>query len=193
VHLKLHWSRPCCFVLGPGTCGLSMNSAAISEKWFVVEIVSLAVRISSLQASCVIEQSLVVGQILISGLCLAQGDLFTNISFLPFDFFLLLSPHLLQSFFSFNLSHPMIPELLTLTQLVVLFILIVFLLLNLLVLLPCLHRCPSQFFLLLDVLLVVYTPLYFGSLLQLYFRLPLSYVQRIDDISKGFVNGVVLQ
>jgi hypothetical protein len=108
---------------------------------------------------------LIIHQILIGWLSLSKCNFLTNISFLFFNFFLFFSSDLFHSFLSFNLSHSVISEFLTLTQL--LFLLLVFidiLLLNFFEFLSSLHSCSSQLFFLFDILFIVNTSLYFSSL-----------------------------
>ena len=130
---------------------------------------------------------------MVGGLCLAESNLLTDVSFLLLDLLLALISHLLHPLLTLDLSHPVVPEIFPLLKSLVLILLLIVILLNLLEIIPRLKSCPPQLLFLLEVLLVIHASLYLGPLLKLYLGLPLGHIQRIDDISKLLIDGVMLQ
>lgn len=193
VHLELHWGCANCFVFGAAVGCLGVNCAAVGKERLVVEVVLLAVGVSCFEACCVVEETLIVHEILVGGLSLAESNLLTDVSFLLLDLLLALVAHLFHPLLTLDLSHPVVPELFPFLKFLVLILLLIVVLLNLLELIPRLKCCPPQFLLLLEVLLVIHAPLYLCSLLKLDLGLPLCHIQRIDDISELLIDGVVLQ
>lgn len=128
VHFELNWSGADCLVFCATVGGLSVDCAAVCKERLVVEVVVLTVGVSCFEASCVVEESLIVHEILICWLCLAKSNLFTDVSFLFLDLLLALVSHLLHPLFTLNLSHPVVPEFLPLLKFLVLILLIVILL-----------------------------------------------------------------
>ena len=153
-----------------------MHRTSICEKRLVVKVVILTIRVASLETTCIIEKSLIVHQLLICWLSLAQGNFFTYVSFFLFYLLLSLASHLFHSFFSLDFPHAMVSELFSFLELRI-FVLIILIFLNFLELLPCFKGSLSQFFLFFQVLLVVDTPLNFGPFFQLNLRLALSHIE----------------
>lgn len=113
MHFKLNRSSSGGFVFSTCVSRLSIDCTSISKERFVVKIILFTVRIASLETTCVVKETLVICELLVCWLSLSQGNFLTDISFFLLDLFLSLSPHLLHSFLSFDLSHTMISELLS--------------------------------------------------------------------------------
>lgn len=120
---------------------------------------------SSPEARTVIEQSLIVDQFVVCGLCLTQRHFLANVPLLVPDFLLLPSSDGIQPLFSFKLLGSNIPYLLPLPYLV-LFRFVASFLNEPVSLLSGSDGSRSQLLLFFNVVFVVYAFLYFCSFFE---------------------------
>lgn len=135
MHFKLNWVCSCCLLLRSCIGSLSMNCTSVSKQRFIIEIIALAVRITSIQSSSIIKKPLIIHNILISRLGLPQSYLLTYISLLFFYLLLSLCSNFFHSFLSLNFLHSMSSEFLSLIHLLLFILIIIIIFLNLLILL----------------------------------------------------------
>ena len=144
MHFELDWGGADCLVFGAAVGSLGVDCAAVGEERLVVEVVFLTVGVAGFEACSVVEEALVVHEILVGGLGLAESDLLADVSFILLDLLLALVSHLLHPFLALDLSHSVVAEVFSLLQLLVLVLLLaVVVFLNLLEFVPRLKCCPS--------------------------------------------------